>query len=112
MRQKVYYVYILASRSRALYTGVTNNLARRVVEHRQGKVPGFTHKYKIHRLVYYEEFRDVRSAIGRETQVKAWRREKRVGLIEETNPAWSDLAASWFGPPRTKADSSSLRSSE
>ena len=88
MRQKVYYVYILASWSRVLYTGVTNNLAWRVLQHREGRVPGFTSRYRIHRLVYYEEYRDVRDAIDRETQIKAYRRQKRVALIEGQNPAW------------------------
>ena len=69
-----YYVYILSSRSRNLYTGVTNNLARRVSEHRQGLIPGFTHRYRIHRLVYFEPFVDVRAAISREKQIKKWRR--------------------------------------
>ena len=91
-----YYVYILCSRSRNLYTGVTNNITRRVAEHKQGLVPGFTHKYRIHRLVYLEPHEDVRAAICREKQIKAWRREKRVALIERDNPAWDDLAAGWF----------------
>ena len=91
-----YYVYILSSRSRNLYTGVTNNLARRVSEHRQGLIPGFTHRYRIHRLVYFEPFVDVRAAISREKQIKKWRREKRVSLIEAGNRTWDDLAAGWF----------------
>jgi putative endonuclease len=88
---KNYFVYILASRSRNLYTGVTNNLMRRMMEHRQGLVAGFTSKYRIHRLVHVECFSDVRAAIRREKQIKAWRREKRVALIEVANPTWSDL---------------------
>ena len=93
--ERRYYVYILASRSRNLYTGVTNNLRRRVLEHKQGLLAGFTKKYRIHRLVYFESFNDVHEAIAREKQVKAWRREKRVALIKSANPAWDDLAADW-----------------
>ena len=91
-----YYVYILASRSRNLYTGVTNNLTRRIFEHRQGRIPGFTHKYRIHRLVYFELFGDVRAAIAREKEIKSWRRQKRVALIEADNPTWEALAAQWY----------------
>jgi putative endonuclease len=88
-----YYVYILASRSRNLYTGVTNSLQRRLLEHRQGLVPGFTSRYRIFRLVHFEVFRDVRNAIVREKEIKAWRREKKTRLIEQENPTWYDLAA-------------------
>ncbi len=96
MARKHYYVYILASRSRNFYTGVTNNLMRRVLEHRQGLVKGFTKRYRIFRLVYFEVFHDIRLAIQREKRIKAWRREKRVALIESENPAWDDLSAEWF----------------
>lgn len=72
-----YYVYILASRSRTLYTGVTNNLKRRILEHRQGSVPGFTRKYRIRRLVHFEPFDDVHRALVCEKRIKAWRREKK-----------------------------------
>jgi len=108
---RTYYVSILASRSRTLYTGVTNNLVRPVWQHREGTVPGFTRRYLIHRLVYQEPFRDVRQAIARETEIKKWRREKKVALIEVANPTWDDLALSWFEPKKGKprADSS-LRS--
>jgi putative endonuclease len=109
MKEKRYFVYILASRSRILYTGVTNNLARRVWQHREARAPGFTNLYQIHRLVYFESYRDVRHAIARETQVKAWRREKKVALIESENPTWEDLAGTWFEQPKRTADSS-LRS--
>ena len=87
-----YFVYIMASRSRALYVGVTNNLSRRVGEHKEGLIPGFTQRYKINRLVYYESTPDVRAAIAREKQIKRWRREKKVNLIESLNPEWNDLA--------------------
>ena len=85
---RTYYVYILASRSRALYTGVTRDLTRRVSEHKQKLVPGFTSKYNINRLVHYEDFRDARGAIGREKEIKAWRRSKKIALIESGNPTW------------------------
>ena len=90
---KRYYVYIMASRSRTLYTGVTNNLERRVHEHTQGLVAGFTRQYRIHRLVYYEVTDDIRTAISRETQIKGWRRAKKVALVEAVNPTWEDLSA-------------------
>jgi putative endonuclease len=75
-----------------LYTGVTSNLERRVREHRLGEHEGFTQKYRVHRLVHVESFHDARTAIGREKEIKAWRREKKVALIEATNPTWEDLA--------------------
>jgi len=87
-----YFVYILASRSRNLYTGVTNSLHRRLIEHRQGLVPGFTSRYRIFRLVHYETFEDIRAAIRREKEIKSWRREKKVWLIKRDNPFWKDLA--------------------
>lgn len=93
-----YFVYMLASRSRTLYTGITNNLGRRVWEHKQGMVPGFTKKYKANRLVYFETYADVRRAIDREKEIKAWRREKKIALVNSINPTWHDLAAEWFGP--------------
>ena len=88
-----YYVYILASRSRNLYIGVTNDLQRRLAEHSQGLVPGFTTRYRIFRLVYFEEFADIRDAIAREKEIKAWRREKKLWLINRRNRAWQDLVA-------------------
>ncbi len=87
-----YYVYIMASQSGVLYTGVTNDINRRVGEHKEGQIPGFTRKYKVTRLVYYESMQDVNAAIAREKQIKRWRREKRVKLIEKMNRGWNDLA--------------------
>ena len=107
--EKLYYVYILASRSRTLYTGVTNNVIRRSGEHREGVVKGFTSKYRIHRLVHYEMFRDVRLAIAREKMIKGWARAKKVALIEERNPTWEDKVEDLFPRFPRKADSS-LRS--
>jgi|SRR4051794_29015922 len=93
---RVYYVYIMASRSRVLYTGVTNDLARRVSEHKLGRNAGFTSRYRITRLVYFEEFTDIRDAIAREKRVKEWPRARRVHLIEARNPTWEDLSEGWF----------------
>ena len=89
MRQ--YYVYILSSRSRTLYVGVTGDLARRLHQHRTGE-SAFSSRYRISRLVYYDVTTDVRSAIAREKEIKAWRRAKKVALIASANPAWNDLA--------------------
>jgi putative endonuclease len=88
----MYYVYIMASkRNGTLYTGVTSNLVKRVYEHKNDLVEGFTKKYGVHRLVYYEQHRDVRSAIQREKRLKAWKRQWKLELIEEMNPEWNDL---------------------
>jgi putative endonuclease len=103
---KTYDVYILASRSRVLYTGITGQLLERVKQHREGLVPGFTSRYRIHRLVYFETYRNVGAAIAREKQIKAWTRAKRVALIEERNSTWEDLAAQWFPAYPRKADPS------
>ncbi len=90
--KREYSVYILASRTRNLYTGVTGDLVHRMVEHRQGLVPGFTTRYRIFRLVHFESFGNVNQAIAREKEIKAWRREKKIWLIECHNPTWQDLA--------------------
>ena len=95
MHGRAYYFYLLASRSRVLYAGVTNDLARRVRQHKQGEQDGFTKTYRVNRLVFFESFHDVRDALAREKQIKAWRRDKKIALIEADNPAWEDLAASW-----------------
>ena len=91
MRQHNYYVYIATNRSRTLYTGVTNDLVRRMAEHRASEIDGFTKKYRIKRLVYYQHTTDVNAAIAREKQIKKWRREKKLKLIEQMNPQWRDL---------------------
>jgi putative endonuclease len=95
-----YYVYILASKSRTLYIGVTSDLETRIREHRSGIYGGFTADYKVHRLVYYEPFHWVQAAISREKQLKRWRREKKIALIERDNPTWEDLSAEWGKPAR------------
>ena len=94
---RTYWVYIMASRSRVLYTGVTNDLGRRVNEHKLGIVASFTQRYRVTRLVYFEEHADIRDAIAREKQIKAWGRARRIRLIEERNPTWDDLAV--ISPP-------------
>lgn len=88
---KAYCVYILSSINRALYIGVTSNPKRRVWEHKNKAVPGFTSRYNIDRLVYYEQTENVMSALEREKQLKKWRREKKIVLIEKENPLWEDL---------------------
>ena len=90
-----YYVYIMSNATRTLYIGVTNDLVRRVYEHRQKTVPGFTRKYNVTWLVYYETSGDVEAAIAREKQLKGWRRSKKIGLIEALNPRWKDLSRAW-----------------
>ena len=87
-----YYVYIVTNNSKTLYTGVTNNLTRRIYEHKNKLVEGFTKKYNLSKLVYYEISEDVRSAIGREKQIKGWLRSKKINLIESINPEWKDLS--------------------
>jgi putative endonuclease len=89
---RTYHIYTMASRSRVLYTGVTNDLARRVNEHKQGLVAGFTLKYRVTRLVYFEEFADIRDAIVREKEIKGWKRSRKISLIEGRNPTWEDFA--------------------
>ena len=90
--EKNYYVYILASKQNGtLYAGMTNDLQRRIYEHKHGLVEGFTKKYNIHNLVYYEEANDVKVAIEREKQIKKWNRKWKLELIEKENPNWNDL---------------------
>jgi len=91
-RVRSYYVYIMASKSRILYVGVTGFLMARILRHRAGEGGEFTRKYHVHRLVYFASFRNVGDAIARETEIKKWRREKKGALIEERNPTWEDLA--------------------
>jgi putative endonuclease len=90
------YVYILASESGVLYTGVTNRLTRHAIEHRQELVEGFTKKYNVTRLVHWQRFSGIGVAIAREKQIKGWLRSKKVALIESTNPGWIDLADGYF----------------
>ena len=95
----------MTNHSKTLYTGVTNDLKRRVFEHKRKLIPGFTSKYNITRLVYFETCSDIKSAITREKQIKGWLRSKKIALIESVNPNWIDLSAEWY-----EKEDSSLRS--
>jgi putative endonuclease len=114
--ERTYYVYIMASRSRVVYVGVTGFLMARVLRHRAGEGGEFTRRYQVHRLVYFSSFRDVGDAIARETEIKKWRREKKVALIEERNATWEDLGEGWGEAAvmtvARKADSLRLRSGQ
>ena len=104
-----FWVYIMASKSRRIYTGVTNDIERRVNEHKLGLIEGFTRRYRINRLVYRERFRYIDNAIAREKEIKSWDRAKRVTLIESENPTWEDLSLEWGKPiqllrPSTSGD--------
>jgi len=95
MKDHEYFVYIVCSRSGTLYIGITNNLYRRVLQHKQREIEGFSSKYNWDRLVYYESYDDVQKAIDREKQPKGWRRAKKIALIESRNPRWEDFAEKW-----------------
>jgi putative endonuclease len=93
---KKYYVYIMASKSGTLYTGMTVNLKKRVYEHKHMLVEGFTKKYGVDRLVYFEESGDVQVVLEREKEIKGWLRKKKITMIESSNPEWKDLSEGWF----------------
>ena len=95
-----YYVYIMTNKARTLYVGVTNNLEQRVAQHKEKLVEGFTSRYGLNELAYYASTNDVREAIAREKQIKGWTRAKKIVLIEEMNPNWDDLSATWFSDPK------------
>ena len=108
MRDGNYYqfwVYILTSRTGTLYTGVTGYLGDRINQHKIDSIEGFTKKYQVHRLVYYESYEHVMTAIRREKQLKGWRREKKIALIEKMNPRWQDLAENWGREMRFRGQS-------
>jgi putative endonuclease len=107
-RSRAYYVYILASRSGVLYVGSTCDLVRRVYQHRHGLLPGFTRQYRVNRLVWWDATPNSRAAVEREREIKSWRREKKVRLIEASNPGWRDLARDWLR--ETDRQDPSLRS--
>jgi len=107
-RDHNYYVYIVASRTHVLYCGVTKNIRHRVEEHREAVIPGFTQVYQCNRLVWFERYQYILHAIEREKQIKRWRREKKIWLIEETNPTWADLSEAWR--KETAGPSATLRS--
>jgi putative endonuclease len=96
MKEHNYSVYMVASKSRVLYIGMSNDLHRRVFEHKNDLIEGFTRHYRCHRLVYFESFDDVDKAIDRERQLKRWNRTKKEWLISQRNPTWEDLAAEWY----------------
>ena len=96
--EKLFYVYIVASRSRVIYVGFTSDLYQRVSKHRRGEYGGFTSQYDCKRLVWYERYGSALDAIAREKQIKRWRREKKIHLIELENPTWEDLAWDWGLP--------------
>ena len=104
---KSYYVYIMTNRSKTLYTGVTSKLKKRVFEHKHGTYEGFTSKYHIDRLVYFERYASIISAINREKQIKGLTRLKKMALIVSKNPEWRDLSEEWF---KEECIDSSLRS--
>jgi putative endonuclease len=104
--KKLQCVYILASRSRILYVGIKSNLLGTVRQHRKGLVPGFTRRYRVHRLVHFEASSHSKAAIAREKKVKRWRSGKEIALIEERNPNWMDLAGELFAEYERKADPS------
>jgi putative endonuclease len=94
-KQRFYYVYILSSLTGTLYTGITNSIYNRTLQHKGKDNPGFTSKYDVNRLVYYEVFTNVGAAIRREKEIKGWTRKKKIALIESMNPKWKDLAEGW-----------------
>lgn len=96
MKEHVYFTYIMASRSRTLYIGVTGDLRRRVFQHKWREHDGFTADYNCDRLIWFERYQEIAHAIRREKQLKGWRREKKIALIETTNPAWIDLSRDWY----------------
>jgi putative endonuclease len=103
---RTFYVYMMTNRSRVvLYTGITNSLARRVWEHQNAEIKGFTKTYKVSRLVYYESFDDPRVAISREKEIKGCRRSKKNALVEALNPKWADLSGMLFQPMRVPSHS-------
>ncbi|MFY9940189.1 MAG: GIY-YIG nuclease family protein [Silvibacterium sp.] len=95
MRERFYCTYIVASRSRTLYIGVTGDMFCRVLQHRAAEAPGFTSRYRAHRLVWFERYVSPSRAIAREKQLKRWTRAKKIALIERENPTWQDLSEDW-----------------
>ena len=93
---KSYFVYILANNGKMLYAGITSNLEKRIYEHKHHLINGYTKRYNINKLVYFEETNDVNAALEREKQVKGWLRKKKIALIESVNPEWQDLAETLF----------------
>ncbi len=94
--RKHYFVYIMSSQRRVLYVGITSKLEQRVFQHKQHSFGGFTANYNVTNLVYYESFDEVQKAIGREKEIKGWRREKKIALVESANPKWRNLSYGWY----------------
>ena len=93
MTEKAYYVYLLANwNNKVMYVGISNNLERRIYEHKEKVVKGFTEKYNVNKLVYFEQTSDIVEALNREKEIKKWRREKKNRLVVNTNPLWRDLS--------------------
>ena len=92
---KAYYVYITASRTKVLYTGVTSDLTVRIIQHKNKRLNGFTKKYNVSRLVWYNETNDIQTALEWEKKIKGWSRKKKIDMIEKNNPQWQDLSAAW-----------------
>jgi putative endonuclease len=103
-RQHGYWTYIMASVSRVIYVGVTNDLERRVWEHKQKAVEGFTRRYNCMKLVWFEEFREIRDAIACEKRIKGLLRARKIALVEEKNPYWRDLSEGWYRDAMTEND--------
>ena len=91
-----FYVYIMANLKGTLYIGLTNDIVRRVWEHKNNKIAGFTQRYECHKLIYYQSFQYIDEAISREKQLKKWNRKKKIWLIKQSNPHWKDLAEDWY----------------
>ena len=102
--ERVYSTYIMASRSRTLYIGMTGNLRQRVFEHKQKRGSDFTAKYRCSRLVWYENFHYVRNSIAMEKKLKGWLRARKIALIEEVNPSWEDLSEGWYSEEQLRID--------
>ena len=100
---RCYYVYFMSNQSKMLYVGVTNDLQGRAAQHKKKLIPGFTSRYNLFKLVYWEQFADIRDAIAREKQIKGWLRSRKVALIKEQNPHWNDLAEDWFKPRKLRS---------
>jgi putative endonuclease len=106
---KSYWVYVLSGRTRTLCVGVTNGIERRTYEHQNKSVPGFTSKYRLDRLVYFEEHADIRNALEREKQIKSWQREKKMAPVESLNPKWRDWSLNWRLADHSQRADQSLR---
>ena len=102
--EKTYYVYIMSSQRRVLYVGITSNIEQRSFQHKTHTFGGFTARYNVTSLVYFERYGSVLTAIRREKEIKAWRREKKLALIESTNPTWRDLSYGWHQRHRYQPD--------